>query len=560
MLPPSNGSSSVNPQQAGGQPNPKSVAHMVASGGIQQQNMGNLSSLSMLRDVPGSSSGNLSSLSINSTSLIQSDSSLSRYSTSPNQYDQYLPKKKRTFNHEKYFVMESILMKDSKSTANPASLANASKIYFVNDFFSNMVHLQHVLPDVLVQHIFSFITFPLASYLKRFFHHQNRQFTYDYQQLVSESKNDQNLLIPDFIKENVVLIQTWKEITKLLFGKRKKQLVQSSSASMDCTDDHTESSVGTASTPFLLWRNVDCSVQSCYEYDQETPLNTKQIRTVLSTFTKIISFDFSGNTSFNNRCLKYLMARSPNLQSLNVKVTRVDYDGFNYLLNKTENGEKYNDTLRELKLTKFLRASIPASDFNFFSKLRKLHSLEMVNHQLNESQVLSIIQVDAENYRPFIHLNLSGCQIPTEISNVKTLTSLVLEDCNITPELAKSLLNNLPRLKHLDLSKNNGLTPDVFENISQHESLSHLRLTGTDVSDEVVKNISKNGSISILDLDYTKITVKGMKCLFGVGQEDKLVGKISSSLSTLCVRNCGLSQTELKKEIPLQGKAFSIKL
>lgn len=329
---------------------------------------------------------------------------------------------------------------------------------------------------------------------------------------------------------------------------------------MDCTEDHAGSNVETSSAPFLLWKNLDCGIQSSYEYDQETPLNTKQIRTVLSTFTNIISFDFSGNTSFNNRCLKYLMARNPNLQSLNVKVTRVDFDGLSYLLNKTENGEKYNDTLRELKLTKFFRTGIPSTEFNIFSKLRKLHSLELVNHQLNESQVLSIIQVDSEKYRPFVHLNLSGCQIPTEISNVKTITSLVLEDCNITPELAKSLLSNLPRLKHLDLSKNNGLTPDVFENISQHESLSHLRLTGTDISDEVVKNISKNGSISILDLDYTKITIKGMKYLFVASQEDKLVGKISSSLSTLCVRNCGLSQNELKKEITLQGKSVSIKL
>ena len=323
------------------------------------------------------------------------------------------------------------------------------------------------------------------------------------------------------------------------------------SDSMDCSDDSKVEKP--ARQPFLLWNNIDCSIQSCYEYDQESPLNTKQIRTVMACFSNIRSFDFSGNISFNNRCLKLLVARNPTLSSLSLRVTKVDYDGLIHLLNKSENDVKYNDTLRELKLTKLLRTSITTNNINFFEKFRNLHSLELINHQYKDTDILKIIQpngYEPTRFRPFTHLNLSGSTITPELSNVKTLTSLVLEDCGLTPDIAKLLINKLSKLKHLDLSKNNGLTPEVFENLCLTDSITHLKLAGCDISDDAVKNISKSGSISVLELDATKITIRSVKYLFGSLQEEtKYVGRIASFLTTLSLRNCsGITTSELKKE------------
>jgi len=104
---------------------------------------------------------------------------------------------------EKYFILEAL------KTAQ-VQVSNVSTIYFVNDFPTNLCKVQSVLPDHIVQHILDFISFPLANYLKRIFHHFSRQSVYDYQQLVLESKNDTKQLIPEFMKENVTLIQTWK--------------------------------------------------------------------------------------------------------------------------------------------------------------------------------------------------------------------------------------------------------------------------------------------------------------------------------------------------------------
>ena len=310
---------------------------------------------------------------------------------------------------------------------------------------------------------------------------------------------------------------------------------------MDCSEDDARHG-----KPFRLWSNLDCGIQSCYEYDQEVPLNTKQIRTVLFCFSNIGGFDFSGNTSFNNRSLKFLIKRNPELQCLNLKVTRVDYDGLTHILNKKDQNDKYNDTIRELKLTKtILRASI---NINFYEKLRALRSLDLVNHQLKDTDIMKIIQPNS-NFRSFTHLNLSGSTIPSEISNLKTLTSLVLEDCGLTAEIAKLIIDRLPNLKLLDLSKNNGLTPEVFDSIGARESLIHLRLAGTDVNDDVLKPISKSGSISMLDLDSTKITTKGIKLLLG-GVTEGNVGKIIGHLASLSIRNCGITPQVAKNEFP----------
>lgn len=303
---------------------------------------------------------------------------------------------------------------------------------------------------------------------------------------------------------------------------------------MDCSDDEIKHG-----RPFRIWSNLDCAIQSCYEYDQELPLNTKQIRTVLFCFSQILGFDFSGNTSFNNRCLKYLIQRNPKLETLNLKVTRVDYDGLVHLLNKQSD----NNTLRELKLTRtLLRSSIP---MDFYGKLKALRSLDIVNHQLKDTDVVKIIQS-----RPFIHLNLSGSSIPIEIVTVKTLTSLILEDCALSAEIAKTIIEKLDRLKLLDLSKNNGLTPEVFDNIAKNENLLQLRLAGTDVNDDVIKNIAKSGSMTLLDLDSTKITTKGIKTA--------VEGNIVKSLTCLSVRNCGITPQIAKTEFPNNTKILKL--
>ncbi|KAL9651218.1 hypothetical protein ABK040_006219 [Willaertia magna] len=144
-------------------------------------------------------------------------------------------------------------------------------------------------------------------------------------------------------------------------------------------------------------------------------------------------------------------------------------------------------------------------------------NMNNLNNNLNNSDPFLSSLHSYSNNTNYANFYQKKKRSPIEISNITTLTHLILDDCNITTnECIKLILEKLTKLKLLDLSRNKNLTADAFTNISFNESLIHLKLSDTELKDDAIKFISQNASIQILEVDATKITGKGVRYILNL--------------------------------------------
>lgn len=84
-------------------------------------------------------------------------------------------------------------------------------------------------------------------------------------------------------------------------------------------------------SPKAIWRNVDMSIKSSYFQDHE-PLSSQQLLMVCQYLRHCRHVNFFGNHHFGDACLEVLLKHNSKLESIDLRVTKVDFSGIEYMM------------------------------------------------------------------------------------------------------------------------------------------------------------------------------------------------------------------------------------
>ncbi|KAL0477919.1 NACHT, LRR and PYD domains-containing protein [Acrasis kona] len=368
-------------------------------------------------------------------------------------------------------------------------------------------------PDSILL-IMSFIDFPLNLHMKRIFSKDSytsvdetitveAHLQYQQRQYYSRAKaNHPRKSIPLFMLDTPLVAQQ-NEVFKLLYGRIRGRIYQ-------------------------LWSSINLSCKSCYQLDQvsltlthsdllmqEQHLTVDQLKMLISSFSNLRSVNFCGFVNFNDVCIKWLIIRNPSLQSLDLRVTSIDFEGVQTIL-KPHLGKFH---LKTLKLTRLSRAPFTESNIITLRSCPSLTHLSLTNNGLHAQEIKTLVTTNPPITDGYVLLNLSCNSISDDgaraLCLIKSLKSLYLEDCGLTNDGVESILKEL-RLTNLDLSRNRAVNDEGIKSIVDHETLEYLKLSDITIKDKAAWYLSQNKLLKELDLDYTKITFDGLDMiLFG---------------------------------------------
>jgi hypothetical protein len=408
------------------------------------------------------------------------------------------------------------------------------------------------LQPELIPVVLSFLVFNMNRYIRRIF--EKGTTSVDYQ---SES-------FPNIPAEHIQ-----SQLIALLYGTVQRRDVLAST-------QHTRNI-------FPLWYNIDFSLRSCYQLDQESDLTVDQLMMICNCLPSGCKYlNWRGNIHFNDQCINAIMKRSKRLQFLDLRATQIDFEGLKTILliqplpdkraianrNLDDFTVQYNPFLQILKLSRLSRAPLTEANVGIFKWCPKLTNLELINNGLHPNEIKKLICFSEEErppvqpqhanvvtapsiskFRHFTKLNLS-CNSITD-AGVKTLSicsslhTLILEDCAITNEGLKHLLLIEQLTDDSSSLSNDTLKASNEELTSSNDRFKYHQLTrltklnvahNRNITDEALVLISEHKTLKHLILSDTSISDECFKHL----AENRVLQIVE--LANTKITNVGLCQ------------------